>query len=658
MGKSRLPTPTKTSSRPDNAKRSHRLSLSSCSSTGSVTGQPSPGPSQDSSRPSKNQRVHESMDTDGTVPQATSATNVDSDSSSASPTVVTSSAGPPSVVTAGVSGHSAVPPIVVTAGAVGHSTSPSSVVTAVDTVVTAAAAGPTAIPPSDDASGSSTTSPSPSTCDATDDGFTVVGKKNTGNGSHPATRTSPLSRPSVSVAPPPRLESQFPAFRVPAQEGFPCSYDAVAALENGEPHLNTKNTIGRDGSSILLPLDAQSFHTLEAIANDPGAEITVNMIDRSLQVTKGVIMGFPLRLPLAIILRHPQVEDAVRCQTAATKEDTRQVIVSLRGPLVPSLTFGNWGTFYIRPFNPEPLRCFRCQKFGHHQATCTRQATCGVCSGQHETQGCLDRYKAKEAVRHHCPNCGGSHHAWNKACPVRLAQVTRGRERQVAWVETQQKTSASPAPPGTFVWGQQRRPQVAPPLPTATQFPPLPAVATSTARTSVVSPPPTASTLPPAPSDAQSEAVFTLSDLREFGKNLATGVAKCLVRILKAKVEPTSLEQAMNNVVEEVLAKTMDSKSKTERRPSSADQRKSRKPSSSLPRLSTTTPAPSAAGLTPATAGIEAEKKALGIETALSRHNPCPAQAGLQHCPAPLTTLAVSDYVNGTAGGSGQTMQH
>ena len=49
-------------------------------------------------------------------------------------------------------------------------------------------------------------------------------------------------------------------------------------------------------------------------------------------------MGYPFRLPTELLLRHPQVEEAIRCQTPRTKEATRQVTVTLRGSLLLMLS--------------------------------------------------------------------------------------------------------------------------------------------------------------------------------------------------------------------------------------------------------------------------------------------------------------------------------
>ena len=135
-----------------------------------------------------------------------------------------------------------------------------------------------------------------------------------------------------------------------------------------------------------------------------------------MQLSKGVVMGYPLRMPTALLLRHPHVEEATCCRTTRQQDETRQVLVSVRGPLPPHIDLGNWGLFYLRPYTPEPLRCFRCQRYGHHKDNCSRAVTCGICSGRHWTEKCLTLYKEKKEVHHRCANCGAAHHAWNPAC--------------------------------------------------------------------------------------------------------------------------------------------------------------------------------------------------------------------------------------------------
>ena len=67
------------------------------------------------------------------------------------------------------------------------------------------------------------------------------------------------------------------------------------------------------------------------------------------------------------------------------------------------------------PYIPQPLRCDKCQHFGHTTKTCrTKAVTCSFCSGPHSYQEC-DRKSQQGAAK--CTNCGGNHSAAYRSCP-------------------------------------------------------------------------------------------------------------------------------------------------------------------------------------------------------------------------------------------------
>ncbi|GFW07164.1 uncharacterized protein TNCV_3693591 [Trichonephila clavipes] len=63
----------------------------------------------------------------------------------------------------------------------------------------------------------------------------------------------------------------------------------------------------------------------------------------------------------------------------------------------------------IRPYIPNPLRCFKCQRFGHSQTSCRGQLTCSRCAsvGHASTDCSLEK----------CINCSQPHTADSKLCP-------------------------------------------------------------------------------------------------------------------------------------------------------------------------------------------------------------------------------------------------
>ncbi|GFY31907.1 hypothetical protein TNCV_2620441 [Trichonephila clavipes] len=64
----------------------------------------------------------------------------------------------------------------------------------------------------------------------------------------------------------------------------------------------------------------------------------------------------------------------------------------------------------VRPYIPNPLRCFQCQRFGHSKLTCRGQATCARCAEVgHDSADCKAREK--------CVNCKGDHTSYSRSCP-------------------------------------------------------------------------------------------------------------------------------------------------------------------------------------------------------------------------------------------------
>ena len=111
----------------------------------------------------------------------------------------------------------------------------------------------------------------------------------------------------------------------------------------------------------------------------------------------------------------PNIKHAKRCVTK-DGSPTTQVKVTFVGPVPEVVHSRLFGTYPTHPWVPQPMWCYKCQKFGHHQSNCYRQDTCGVCSGKHSTEDCTTKHKTGHLTTEKCPNCQGTHHAWNKPC--------------------------------------------------------------------------------------------------------------------------------------------------------------------------------------------------------------------------------------------------
>ena len=84
----------------------------------------------------------------------------------------------------------------------------------------------------------------------------------------------------------------------------------------------------------------------------------------------------------------------------------------------------------VTTYVPSPLRCFKCQKYGHGSKNCRNSATCPKC-------GC-DAHDGECSNPQKCINCKGDHSAASKECPSwRLeAQIQKVRaEQKISFVE-------------------------------------------------------------------------------------------------------------------------------------------------------------------------------------------------------------------------------
>ena len=102
---------------------------------------------------------------------------------------------------------------------------------------------------------------------------------------------------------------------------------------------------------------------------------------------------------------------------------------------------------------PNPLRCYQCQVFGHHENKCGRQALCINCG---KPEHCASGQCQRPAK---CVNCSGDHPANSKECPQgeKEKKILKIKcEQNISFLEAQKqcklfyqaRTDASAVKPG------------------------------------------------------------------------------------------------------------------------------------------------------------------------------------------------------------------
>ncbi|CAN8028736.1 unnamed protein product [Ixodes persulcatus] len=89
--------------------------------------------------------------------------------------------------------------------------------------------------------------------------------------------------------------------------------------------------------------------------------------------------------------------------------NTKHVILTFELSKVPESIKAGYLNCRVRPYVPNPRRCFHCQRFGHSAQSCRGKTTCAKCGqNDHPSDNC--------ANPPHCVNCGEPHAAYSRSC--------------------------------------------------------------------------------------------------------------------------------------------------------------------------------------------------------------------------------------------------
>ncbi len=99
----------------------------------------------------------------------------------------------------------------------------------------------------------------------------------------------------------------------------------------------------------------------------------------------------------------------IRIRRNNNLQDTNTIILTFNKPTVPKVVKVGFLQVKVDVYIPNPLRCYKCQKYGHHESRCSRNQICGRC-------GDSSHQEAECRATPHCVNCGKEHHANSKDC--------------------------------------------------------------------------------------------------------------------------------------------------------------------------------------------------------------------------------------------------
>ena len=178
-----------------------------------------------------------------------------------------------------------------------------------------------------------------------------------------------------------------------------------------------------NGKRIIRPRDSATQLWLQSCSSISGKPVKFTQLIRKTTVTAVLLNVHPF-ISMEALLMDDRISSAERISTykPSTKcmKPSRSVKVTLNMKNVPSELHINFiGRFFVRSYVTKPVRCYRCQRFGHLAAAClAKLERCSICSGHHRTQQCIVKIQNSELVKLKCANCGEEHSANSNRCSV------------------------------------------------------------------------------------------------------------------------------------------------------------------------------------------------------------------------------------------------
>ncbi|GFU97023.1 uncharacterized protein TNCV_3788491 [Trichonephila clavipes] len=189
----------------------------------------------------------------------------------------------------------------------------------------------------------------------------------------------------------------------------------------------------RSGDLFLEVASAKQSSALRTLRKMAHIDVTV-VPHNTLNYSRGVISAADLLNVSTEEIKENMVDQKVcEVRRITIRRDgqvlnTKHLILTFSTPELPQSVKAAYLHCPVRPYIPNPLRCFQCQRFGHSKTVCRGQPTCSRCAEVgHDSADC----KAKER----CVNCKGDHSSFSRSCPTWIL------EKEITAVKIKNKLS-------------------------------------------------------------------------------------------------------------------------------------------------------------------------------------------------------------------------
>ena len=159
---------------------------------------------------------------------------------------------------------------------------------------------------------------------------------------------------------------------------------------------------------------SQSDNLLKCVLFGSVAPVAVTP-HKSLNSLKGVVRNWELARtdPDEIKENVPMITDVHRIVVKRNNLEvkTNTLILTLNTPKIPDSLIICYLNIPVSQYVPNPIRCYKCKRFGHVTSKCKHNEVCARCSETgHKDTTCSKAFK--------CVNCEENHTSYNKKCTV------------------------------------------------------------------------------------------------------------------------------------------------------------------------------------------------------------------------------------------------
>ena len=161
-----------------------------------------------------------------------------------------------------------------------------------------------------------------------------------------------------------------------------------------------------NGKRTIKPQDSSTQLWLQSCTSISGRPVKFTQLIKKSRMT-AMLQNVHQFISMEALLTDERISTAERIMSYNQDTRTNKVCINFLGK------------FAVRLYVTKPVRCYRCQRFGHIAAAClVRTGRCSMCSGLHRTQECLTHFENSVTVTLKCANCGKEHSANSNRCPV------------------------------------------------------------------------------------------------------------------------------------------------------------------------------------------------------------------------------------------------